>query len=188
MSNAIPLKANFTGQDPTSIGEFQAGDVVSVTHGGTGATTVTDAKRNLGLDNLTNDVQLKASQLETTISDNAGKVPSSAAIVDYAAEKSHNHSLANLSEKNHSSLNNAGLNTHQQIDSHIDSTENPHATTKSQVGLGNVSNDEQLKASQLEGTISGDEDKVPSSMAIVEFAAPLSQFKFIKSCFLLQNL
>jgi hypothetical protein len=41
---------------------------------------------------------------------------------------------------NHLLLTNIGVNTHVEIDSHIASTANPHATTKSQVGLGNVDN------------------------------------------------
>lgn len=45
----------------------------------------------------------------------------------------------------HTDLSNIGTNTHAQIDTHIADTANPHAVTKSQVGLGSVSNDAQLK-------------------------------------------
>lgn len=41
---------------------------------------------------------------------------------------------------NHENLQNAGTNSHSQIDSHIASTSNPHSVTKTQVGLGNVEN------------------------------------------------
>lgn len=41
---------------------------------------------------------------------------------------------------NHGELLNSGTNTHAQIDSHIASVANPHATTKAQVGLGSVDN------------------------------------------------
>lgn len=41
---------------------------------------------------------------------------------------------------NHFALENIGVNTHDQIDSHIASTSNPHSVTKAQVGLGNVVN------------------------------------------------
>lgn len=49
----------------------------------------------------------------------------------------------------HQDLSGAGTNTHSNIDSHISSTSNPHSTTASQVGLGNVTNDAQIKASDF---------------------------------------
>ena len=45
----------------------------------------------------------------------------------------------------HLNIQNIGTNTHAQIDTHIGSTSNPHAVTSTQVGLGNVTNDAQLK-------------------------------------------
>ena len=44
----------------------------------------------------------------------------------------------------HANIGGVGTNTHGQIDSHIASTANPHSTTKSQVGLGNVDNTSDL--------------------------------------------
>lgn len=44
----------------------------------------------------------------------------------------------------HSVLSGIGTNTHAQIDAHISNTANPHATTKAQVGLGNVDNTSDL--------------------------------------------
>lgn len=46
----------------------------------------------------------------------------------------------------HANLANKGTNTHAQLDSHVASTSNPHSTTKAQVGLGNVTDDRQVKA------------------------------------------
>lgn len=52
----------------------------------------------------------------------------------------------------HTSLSNIGTNTHAQIDTHIASTSNPHSVTKSQVGLGNVTDDAQTKAAIVPNT------------------------------------
>ncbi len=40
----------------------------------------------------------------------------------------------------HTLLTNIGVNTHVQIDAHINNVSNPHGVTKSQVGLGNADN------------------------------------------------
>jgi hypothetical protein len=50
-----------------------------------------------------------------------------------------------LHKHSHTNLDSIGTKTHPQIDSHIGSTSNPHSVTKSQVGLGAVTNDAQLK-------------------------------------------
>lgn len=47
----------------------------------------------------------------------------------------------------HQNLSGAGVNTHAQIDSHIADLANPHSVTATQIGLGNVTNDAQLKRS-----------------------------------------
>ena len=47
----------------------------------------------------------------------------------------------------HTLLTNIGTNTHAQIDSHLANTSNPHSVTASQVSLGSVTNDAQLKRS-----------------------------------------
>lgn len=49
MADKIPLKAIYSGSDPTALGEFGSGDTVPVINGGTGATTAGDARTNLGL-------------------------------------------------------------------------------------------------------------------------------------------
>jgi hypothetical protein len=47
----------------------------------------------------------------------------------------------------HTSIQNIGTNSHASIDTHISSISNPHSVTKTQVSLGNVTNDAQLKRS-----------------------------------------
>ena len=49
----------------------------------------------------------------------------------------------------HQDLSGAGTNTHANIDTHIANTSNPHSVTKTQVGLSNVTNDAQIKASDF---------------------------------------
>jgi hypothetical protein len=59
------------------------------------------------------------------------------------------------------------------IQTHISSTSNPHSTTKSQVGLGNVTNDAQLKVADLDvdGTLAANLDtKVASQKAVKAYA------------------
>lgn len=69
----------------------------------------------------------------------------------------------------HDILQGAGTNTHNQIDTHIASTSNPHGVTKSQVGLGNVDNVQQLPMSYLDtdGALAANSDvKVASQKAV----------------------
>ena len=68
----------------------------------------------------------------------------------------------------HNSLLNRGTNTHAAIDTHLASTANPHATTKAQVGLGNVDDIKQMPLSYLDtdGTLNANSDvKVASQKA-----------------------
>jgi hypothetical protein len=70
---------------------------------------------------------------------------------------------------NHGDLGGIGSNSHAQIDTHIASVANPHATTKAQVGLGNVVDFLQLKDADkdTDGTLSGNSDvKIPSQKAV----------------------
>lgn len=68
--------------------------------------------------------------------------------------------------------------------SHVAATDNPHSVTKDQVGLGNVTNDAQLKASQLETAITDNDSKVPSSGAVVDYvAAQQSSGDMLKSTY-----
>ncbi len=72
----------------------------------------------------------------------------------------------------HTNLMNKGSNTHAQIDTHIASTANPHATTATQVGLGNVTNDAQLKAADLDNDANltaSSASKIPSQQAVKNY-------------------
>jgi hypothetical protein len=55
------------------------------------------------------------------------------------------HESAGGDQIAHQNLSGAGTNTHAQIDTHIASVANPHSVTNTQVGLGNVTDDAQLK-------------------------------------------
>ena len=49
MTTKTPLKANFTGSDVTSLGEFASTDSIAVADGGTGGVTAAEARTNLGV-------------------------------------------------------------------------------------------------------------------------------------------
>ena len=50
MTDRIPVKANFTGSDVTSLGEFASNDSIPIAHGGTGAINAAAARTALGVD------------------------------------------------------------------------------------------------------------------------------------------
>jgi len=54
MSDKTPIKAYFAGTDAVALGEFESGDTVPVSAGGTGATSASAARTNLGLGNVDN--------------------------------------------------------------------------------------------------------------------------------------
>ena len=91
----------------------------------------------IGLGNVTNDAQLKASQLEQIVSTASDKIPSSVAIKNAIADA---------------------------VSTAV-STSSTNITTTT-LGLNNLTNDLQLKASQLEQTVSDSSSMIPSSAAI----------------------
>lgn len=69
--------------------------------------------------------------------------------VDGLDLQAHTHGGANQGGTvAHGSLSDKGTNTHATIDSHLGSTSNPHSVTKTQVSLGNVTDDAQVKRSE----------------------------------------
>lgn len=67
MADKIPVKANFTGADVTSLGEFEPGDTTPVANGGTGATTAADARTNLGAAALAGSASQSFAMLNGTV-------------------------------------------------------------------------------------------------------------------------
>lgn len=67
MADKIPVKANFTGADVTSLGEFEPGDTTPVANGGTGATTASDARTNLGAAALAGSASQSFAMLNGTV-------------------------------------------------------------------------------------------------------------------------
>ena len=93
------------------------------------------------------DAKINTSDIVTTVANpgSDSKVPSEQAVRELAgtlapASKgvtngdSHDHSGGDGNQIDHTTLSNAGSNTHAAIDSHLASTLNPHGTTAAQVG------------------------------------------------------
>jgi hypothetical protein len=59
MANQTPLKATYTGSDPSGLAEFTDSDTIAVTNGGTGANTANSGRVNLDVYS-TNETQVVA--------------------------------------------------------------------------------------------------------------------------------
>ena len=122
----LPSLSTFDGRDVSVDGASLDSHIASTTN----PHSVT--KTQVGLSAVSNDAQLK---IASNLSDLNNVVTARA-----------NLGLSTVAASgSHLDLSNIGTNTHVQIDSHIASTSNPHAVTKTQVGLSAVSNDAQLK-------------------------------------------
>jgi hypothetical protein len=94
----------------------------------------------------------------------------------------HDHSAASGGGiVDHVDLANIGSNTHSQIDTHISSTSNPHSVTKSQVGLGNVTDDAQLKRAANDfSTFSQKTVPDADDIVLIEDSAAVGVKKYVK--------
>jgi|GEM_PF-537269 len=112
---------------------------------------------DIGLENLTNELQLPMSYFQTSLSTASDlNVPSSKAVADYVS----------------SQISDSGFEpADASIQVHINQTTgNPHGLTASDVGLGSLSNDLQLPMSYLQTSLSSSSDlNVPSSKAVADY-------------------
>lgn len=98
------------------------------------------------------------------------KAPTQNAVFDALALKADSSGLSTVATSgDHDDLSNIGTNTHAQIDTHIADTANPHAVTKTQVGLGNADN-----TSDLDKPISNATSTALSGKANTAHTHPLS--------------
>lgn len=115
------------------------------------ATAATQAEAEAGVSNTTGMSPLRTAQaiasLESVQSVFGREGAVTAATNDYtwAQVNKATSNIADITTKSHTSLTDIGTNTHAQIDTHVANTSNPHSVTKTQVGLGNVTDNAQLK-------------------------------------------
>jgi hypothetical protein len=126
----------------------------------------------VGLGNVTNDAQLKRAANDfNSFTSKATPVGADILLVEDSAASGAKKYIT-ISSISHSILSNIGTNTHAQIDTHIANTSNPHSTTASQVGLGNVSNDAQLKRAANDfNTFTNKTSPTSSDIVLIEDAA-----------------
>jgi hypothetical protein len=116
-------------------------DATTITVDGDAVATTADIP---DLSNVTNDAQLKRSSGDfNSFTSKATPVGADILLIEDSAA-SNAKKKTTFAGIPHTILASIGTNTHAQIDTHIASTSNPHSTTASQVGLGNVTNDSQL--------------------------------------------
>ena len=129
--------------DHSHSGEFEPANSNIQSHIGNLANPHETTKEQIGLGNVSNDAQLKAS---SNLSDlQSGTIARINLGLGDSATKNVGTTAETVAQGNH---NHTGTYepANSNIQLHIGSITNPHNTTKAQVGLSNVSNDLQLKA------------------------------------------
>jgi len=170
-TQATAIETNTTHKDAN--GSSHSHVVLNSAH----VAIVTGENPHNTLPNVTDDAQLKVSQLEQTVSDDAATVPSGAAVTAYVVSASGADMLKSVYDTDadgtvDSADTSAALTGTQAAEIVVNSAHaalvagNPHAVTATEIGLGNVTNFEQLPVSYLETTITDSDVKVPSSKAV----------------------
>lgn len=103
-------------------------------------------KGYVGLGNVTNDAQLKRADNDWNFSVVLPSATDRLLIEQFGSAKKQ----INIGDISHNLLDDKGSNTHAQIDSHISNTSNPHSVDKTDVGLGNVTNDAQITTTDID--------------------------------------
>jgi len=178
-------------------------------------------KTQIGLENVTNDSQLKRSAndfssftikaspvsgdiilIEDSVDSNNKKyitiggishtilsnigTNSHIAIDSHISDGTLHYTQSNI---DHTSIQNIGTNSHTVIDTHISNISNPHTVTKTQVSLGNVTNDAQLKRSASDfSSFTVKSTPVSGDIILIEDSADSGSKKYITLANLLGNV
>ena len=138
---SFTTKATLVGADVLLVEDSAAAGAKKASTVGGLVITPTQA----GLSAVTNDAQLKRAAADfSAFTTKATLVGADVILVEDSAA-SGAKKASTVSGISHTTIANIGTNAHSVIDSHLASTSNPHSTTASQVGLGSVTNDAQLK-------------------------------------------
>jgi len=162
-----------TAAAPTVPGLAAKADTSALTaHTSDTANPHTVTKAQVGLGSVTDDVQLRAADLDTDSAFTANsdtRVPSQKAVktaVDGKASTIHSHAQSDVTGLA-AAL--AGKADSSALTTHTSDTANPHSVTKTQVGLGSVTNDAQLKAADLDtdsAFTANSDTRIPSQKAV----------------------
>lgn len=149
------------------------GDLIPIVDVSDTTESASGTVKAVSFETISNSVSGGGSGAVSSVFGRTGNVVAVSGDYDWAEIDKTVSSIADITTKSHTSLTDIGTNTHAQIDTHISNTSNPHSVTKTQVGLGNVTNVEQLPISYLDvdGTLAGNSDvKVASQKATKTYA------------------